>query len=105
MYIPSSGYLHRHQHAGILVPGQQRILPVPRLSILDIRPAVHKVFMAHDLCQLARHGTIHVLNNVEVCWEKNIKVALVNLWNALIGDLWRNGVRLTNGVDTGTVCR
>lgn len=78
MYMPS-GYLHRHQHAGILIPGQQRILPIPRLSILDIRPAVHKVLMAHDLCQLPRHGTIDVLNDVEVGWEEDIEVALLNL--------------------------
>ena len=41
--------LHGDQHAGILVPAQQRILPTPRLRVFDVRPSVNKVFVAHDL--------------------------------------------------------
>lgn len=72
-------YLHSHQHAGIFIPAQQRILPIPRLSILDISPAMHKLLMASDLSQLARHSTIHILNDIKVCREEDIKISLVNL--------------------------
>lgn len=41
--------LYRHQHAGVLVPGQQRVLAASRLSVFDVCPAADKVFMAHDL--------------------------------------------------------
>lgn len=41
--------LHGDQHAGVLVPAQQRIFPTPRLRVFDVRPSVHKVFVAHDL--------------------------------------------------------
>lgn len=35
--------------------------------------------MAHDLGQLARHGTVHVFDDIEVCRKEDIKIPLVNL--------------------------
>lgn len=35
--------------------------------------------MAHDLRQFSGNGTVDVLDDVEVCGEEDIKVALVNL--------------------------
>lgn len=71
--------LHCHEHTGILVPGQQRILPAPRLSVFDVRPSMNKVFMAHDLCQLPGNGTVDIFNDVEIGGKEDIKVALVDL--------------------------
>lgn len=72
-------YLHRHQHASILVPVQERVLSISRLRILNVGPAFHEVLVTHDLGQLARHGTVHILDDIEVCREKDIKVPLVDL--------------------------
>lgn len=71
--------LHCHQHTGILVPGQQRILPAPCLGIFDVCPPTNKVLVAHDLGQLSGDGTVDVLDDVEVGGEEDIKVALVDL--------------------------
>jgi hypothetical protein len=40
---------------------------------------MHKLLMASDLSQLARHSTIHILNDIKVCREEDIKISLVNL--------------------------
>lgn len=72
-------YLHSHQHAGIFVPCQQRVFPIPRLRIFDISPAVHKVLVTHDLSQFTSDCTIHILNDVKVSGEEDIKVTLMNL--------------------------
>lgn len=72
-------YLHRHQHAGVLVPAQQWILSVPRLGIFDVRPAVHKVLMTGDLGQFARHRAVDIFHDVKVGREEDVKVSLVDL--------------------------
>lgn len=72
-------YSHSHQHTGILVPAQQRVLPIPSLCILNISPAAHEVFMAHNLCQFSSHGTIHVFDDIEVSGEEDVKIPLVDL--------------------------
>lgn len=82
-YTVNYVFLHSHQHTGILVPAQQRVLPIPSLCILDISPPAHEVFMAHDLGQFSSHGTIHVFNDIEVSWEEDIEVPLVNLYSIL----------------------
>lgn len=79
MILTSRFYLHSHQHASILIPAQQRILPIPRLRVLNISPAVHELLMARNLRQLPGNSTIHILDNIEVCREENIEVALVDL--------------------------
>lgn len=71
--------LDRHQHAGILVPVQQRILSVPCLSIFNVCPAINKILVAHDLRQLSGNGTVYVLNNVKVGREEDIEISLVDL--------------------------
>lgn len=77
--FPGVHGLHCHQHTGIFIPGQQRILPTPRLSVLDVRPSMNKVFMTHDLCQLPGNGTVDIFNNIEIGREEDIKVALMDL--------------------------
>lgn len=74
-------YLHSHQHTGILVPAQQRVLPISSLSVFNIGPAAHKVFMAHNLSQFSSDSTIHVFNNIEVSGEEDIEIPLVNLYS------------------------
>lgn len=71
--------LHSHQHASILIPAQQRILSTPCFCILNISPAVHELFMTCDLSQLSRDSAVHILDDIEVSREEDIKVALVNL--------------------------
>lgn len=76
-------YLHRHQHAGILVPAQQRILSIPRLGIFNVRPAVHKVLVARDLGQFSSHRAVDIFNDIKVSGEEDIKVSLVDLSDIL----------------------
>ena len=57
--------LYRHQHAGVLVPGQQRVLAASRLSVFDVCPA--------------GSGPVKVLDDVKVRREENIKVPLMYL--------------------------
>lgn len=79
----SAHYLHRHQHAGVLIPAQQRVLPIPRLGIFNVRPAVHKLLMARHLCQFPCHRAVDIFNDVKVCGEEDIKVSLVDLQGIL----------------------
>lgn len=72
-------YLHSHQHASILIPAQQRILSIPRIRIFNVSPAVHELLVARDLRQLPSNSTIHILDDIEVCREEDIEVALVDL--------------------------
>jgi hypothetical protein len=48
--------------------------------------------MAHDLGQFSSHSTIHVFNDIEVSWEEDIKVPLVDLYSELellvVNGLW-----------------
>ena len=71
--------LDRHQHTGILVPVQQRILPVSCLSIFNVCPAINKILVAHDLRQLSGDCTVDILDDVKVGREEDIKVSLVDL--------------------------
>lgn len=71
--------LHGQQHTGILVPGQQRVLSVPRFRVLDVRPAVDKVFVADNLGQFPGDRPVEILDDIEVRWEENIKVSLLDL--------------------------
>lgn len=79
VHISLFQYLHCHAHAGIFVPEQQRVLPIPHLRIFNIRPAIHEIFMSCDLRQLARYGTIDIFEHIEIGREEYIEVALVNL--------------------------
>lgn len=79
MYMKVHQNLHRHQHAGILIPGQQRVLPITGLCVLNICPTMHKVLMTQYLGQFSSHSTVDIFNNVEVRWEEDIKIALMNL--------------------------
>jgi hypothetical protein len=38
-------YLHSNENTSILIPGQQRILPILRLRFLHVRPPPQKLFM------------------------------------------------------------
>lgn len=71
--------LHRHHDTSVLVPGQERVLAVPRLRVFDVRPATHEVFVAHDLGQFASDGAVEVLDDVEIRGEEDIEVALLDL--------------------------
>lgn len=67
--------------------------------------------MRHDACELAGNGTVYVLHNGEVGWEKYIKVALMDLLVVSLSvskiPFWAEIARtengLTRGVVTGTV--
>jgi hypothetical protein len=37
--------------------------------------------MRQDPCQFARDCSIHEFHNIEVCWEKDIKIPLMYLLN------------------------
>lgn len=82
--------LHRAQYARVLVPRQQRVLAAPRLRVLNVRPALHKVLMAHHRRQLARDGAVNVLDDIEVRGEEDVEVALVDLCRNLVSDKYNN---------------
>lgn len=67
----------RHQ-AGVLIPTQQRVLTTQRRGSIDIGPASQERLMLADSGQLSSDSTIHILHQLEVCGEENIKVSLVN---------------------------
>ena len=71
--------LHRDQHAGVLIPGQQRVLPVLRLRVLNVRPPAHEVLVAHYLGQLARDGAVDVFGRVEVGRKEDVEISLMDL--------------------------
>lgn len=63
--------------------------------------------MARNLREFPCDSTIHILDDIKVCREEDIEVALVDLpkENSQIGSLLRRNYAHTKGVDTGTVCR
>lgn len=64
-----------------------------------------EIFVAHDLRQFPSNGTVDVLDDIEVGWKEDVKVALVDLI-LLIScspSKKRKWEKHTNGVDTGTV--
>lgn len=60
--------------------------------------------MRHHTSQLARDGAVDRFRDSEVCWEEDIKVALMNL-RAVSLSIWGNhGLQEpTKGVVTGTI--
>jgi hypothetical protein len=71
--------LYSSQNFGILVPRQQRILSTPRLRITNISPSFHEFLVAADEGQFTGNGAVQVLDDVEVCREEDVEVALVDL--------------------------
>jgi hypothetical protein len=72
-------FSHGTENTGVLIPRQQRILAVPCLRILDVRPTLHEILVAGDGRQFARDGPVYVLDDVEVGGEEDVEVALVDL--------------------------
>lgn len=66
-------------NARIFVPAQHRVLPVPRLRVLQDRTHFQKLLLRHDPRLLARDGAVDVLHDLEVGGEQDIEVALVDL--------------------------
>lgn len=74
------GYLLRRNHdARVFVPAQERVLPVLRLRLLDIRPAKHKVPVRVRLCEAPGYAVVQGLYDVKIGGEENVKVPLVDL--------------------------
>lgn len=71
--------LHRDHHTCILVPAQQRIVPVLRARFRNVRPACHKVLVQICSCEAAGDGSIHRFHDFEVGGEEDVEIALVNL--------------------------
>lgn len=77
---------YSRQNLGIFIPCQQRIFTALGLCVPNISPSFHKLLMASNKCKFARNSTVQIFNYVEICWEKDIKVALMDLykWNQLV---------------------
>lgn len=71
---------HGNEDAGVRVPREQRVLAAPRLRVLHVRPGPHEGLVRHGARQLARHGAVHGLHDVEVRREEYVEVALVYLF-------------------------
>lgn len=64
---------------GILIPSQQRVLTTLRLRLFHIRPSLQELLVAQNSGELAGDGLIYLLHDLEVGWEEDVEVALVNL--------------------------
>ena len=101
--------LHRHHHARVGVPGQQRIFAAAGLRVLDAGPARDEITVAEHARQIARDGAVDVLHDGEIGGEEDIKVALHDLrrecqcWVGMRGSGWRTGEAGVDGDEFGGV--
>ena len=72
-------FLHCRENTSILIPAQQWILPVLRLRLFYVRPALEELLVREDTGQLAGYGTVYELHDVEICREEDVEVALMDL--------------------------
>jgi hypothetical protein len=72
--------LQRSKNTSILIPPQERILPILRLRLFHIRPPPQELFMRKNAREFAGDGSVHHFNNVEVGGEEDVEVALVYLF-------------------------
>jgi hypothetical protein len=94
--------LQRSKNTSILIPPQERILPILCLRLFHIRPPPQELLMREDTREFAGNSSVHHFHNVEVGGEEDVEVALMYLFftqNMLI--IMERG--LTRGVRTGTV--
>ena len=71
--------LHGNHDARVLVPGDQRIVPVLRARLGDISPARHELLVRVCAGELPCDGRVHGLHDLEVGGEEDVEVALVDL--------------------------
>lgn len=64
----------------IFIPRQQWILAILTLRLFNIRPAHQELLVSQDLCQLPCDSLVDLLHDLEVGWEENIEVALMDLF-------------------------
>lgn len=76
---PPSTHSHSRKYTSILIPAQQRVLPVLRLRLLNIRPSPQEVLMRHDARELACYRAVDLLHHREVGGEEDVEIALVDL--------------------------
>ncbi|KAH0281793.1 hypothetical protein KCU91_g32, partial [Aureobasidium melanogenum] len=71
---------NNNHYRGILIPAQQGVLSIPRLSIFDVSPSFEEVFMLHDTSKFTSDGAVDGFVDCKVCGEQNIEETLVDLW-------------------------
>jgi hypothetical protein len=71
--------LYSNHDGSVLVPAQERILPIPRLCILNVGPTFEKVLMRHDTSELSGDSAVDCFIHRKVRGEQNIEEALVDL--------------------------
>lgn len=64
---------------GVLVPAQQRVVPILRTCFRKVCTAVHELLMQICSCKAPSYSHVHFLHDFEVGGEEDIKVALVDL--------------------------
>ena len=79
-FLVCDALLHRGKNASILIPTQQRILPILRLRLFHIRPSPQELLVRQDTREFAGDGSIHHFHNVEISGEEDIEVALMYLF-------------------------
>lgn len=71
--------LYSRQNTSVLVPRQQRVIPILRFRLLNIGPSPEILLMGEDSCELAGYGSVHEFHDVEVGGKEDIEVALMDL--------------------------
>jgi hypothetical protein len=72
--------LQRSKNTSILIPPQERILPILRLRLLHIRPPPQKLLMGENTREFAGDGSVHHFHDMEVGGEEDVEVALMYLY-------------------------
>ena len=71
--------IDRYHDTRILIPAQQWVVSVLGLRLLDVGSAVHEVFVRVRACELSCNACVHFFYDIEVGWEEDVEVALVDL--------------------------
>jgi hypothetical protein len=67
------------KNTSVLIPVQQRVLPILRFRLFDISPPPQELLMRQDSGELAGDSSIHQLHDVEVGGKQNVEIALMYL--------------------------
>ena len=68
---------YSHHDAGILVPGQHRILAAAHLRIVDVSPPSEEVLVCHYTSQSSCQCTVDVFHDAKVGREQDVEIALI----------------------------
>jgi hypothetical protein len=72
-------YLQSDHDTGVLIPAQERIIPIFRTCLCDIRPASQEILVQVCAREATCYSCVHRFHDFKVGGEENVKIALVDL--------------------------